>query len=788
MLDLELAQYPLKEEQRKIRDKIGKKLSKWDGSFALELLLKQAYIRSLIRSKNWKQTIEFSDKTIEKFPWISNLYNLRAIAHFHLERMADYKEDILESIHLEKINLVPIVNMPSLLFSRYTHIEAQLLFDILGNYLGRDTRDLKGKILSHYISNALKKYVKNRKFIPKVPLSKILKMIKFSKSQALDMLAEHYSEINLKNKLSPADFKEFKEKVKEKEKSLLKFHLLLCYFLKNQKKISHLIYGKNKNDRKKNLAYLRKFLKEEEHPIIQALATKMLLDLKDIEGFRILIEAIHQEKFPFCFIAFSILKDYAHTPAYLLHEFSFRKFMKIPGNLENKEIYQFYAVCCNNLKFYEKWIHKDLSPLAFILLVDQLGYSSFQRQKKPYKRKNISYKWKEIIDPKLKKMMLENLNSKFRGMACYIYWKHRLSAHNFKVTSEILEDSLVILEQNLQEKEPRAQLSAMKSMTGGFWVRNAKHIKSSKLNKIKELLLKHTPKKSNQELTIRNFWSVIALSIFLPEENRKILRNSSSPLLLRIGIPLYTILAHQEKANIIRLITNKNSSFQKYVDYCLSIIKDKKIHSENNLKFKQFALTMLPWLQEYIPIPFCKENLNKVIFSALNDKNLCIRQSALTALMWCRKKFPIQKLEKISWNSTDKISRRVATVSLALLYLQHKKPKSCKAFFERASQMDIPTRKTIAWACRFYVLRETLKKNYLEEIKNFKPEKANMLDETTKVRLIKKYHDRRKLLKILDFAQKLLKDISNPERKNFLYYKAFIHLKLPKKGGEKFVN
>ena len=56
LIDLELARYPLDEEKKNIREEIGKKLGKWDDSPSLELLLKQAYIRSFIRSKkNWKR-------------------------------------------------------------------------------------------------------------------------------------------------------------------------------------------------------------------------------------------------------------------------------------------------------------------------------------------------------------------------------------------------------------------------------------------------------------------------------------------------------------------------------------------------------------------------------------------------------------------------------------------------------------------------------------------------------------------------------------------------------------
>ena len=176
MIDLELAKYPLDKKSKDNRKELKEKISNWEDSLALELLMRQALIRSFIRSsfihsKNWKETLKLCDSAIQKFAWISNLYNLRAIAHFHAENMKYYKRDVLEGLHLNEIDIIPLANMGSLFSSRYTHLEAKQVLEILIYYLdARKRREPFGE--SHprlYFTRVKKLYQKRQGHSSKTP-------------------------------------------------------------------------------------------------------------------------------------------------------------------------------------------------------------------------------------------------------------------------------------------------------------------------------------------------------------------------------------------------------------------------------------------------------------------------------------------------------------------------------------------------------------------------------------------------------------------------------------------
>ena len=170
---------------------------------------------------------------------MSNLYNLRAIAHFHLGNLTLHKEDVEEAVHLQKINIIPIINVPSLFFQRYTHVEAEHLLSLLVYYLSREGRPIEDRVFSYYILKSLKKYIKKERPIPHRPLDKILKMLKFSKTEAMKTLVRYHYDVDLKSEfekrklhLSHKLHDEFKKRSRKREEGNSSIEFIVVLFSK----------------------------------------------------------------------------------------------------------------------------------------------------------------------------------------------------------------------------------------------------------------------------------------------------------------------------------------------------------------------------------------------------------------------------------------------------------------------------------------------------------------------------------------------------------------------------
>ena len=514
---------------------------------------------------------------------------------------------------------------------------------------------------------------------------------------------------------------------------------------------------------------------EEEDLVVRVLAAKMLIRLKDTITFQKLVKIINERKFPFCILAFFILRQEKLAPFHIKPEFPPEKFHQIK-DLEKRSFYQACALCCNDLLKYKHWVEdRSLSPLALLIFLDKLGGNTLHCLKTKQKR---SFDWNEL-DPKLIKIMKKGEKSEWREIACSLYWKHRPYVHA-RHTKQRLLKNLKILEKNFRDPDLSVQVTALKTVTGPYWVSYASQLSKDESKKIRKLLRKYSKERSGKDLTIRAFWALVALSIFQPEEKDKILTLSDSPILLRLGIPIYPLFAHKNVMKNMTALLGVNSPFRKYLNYSFNILKKKKVGK--NAKFKQFILIMLPWLKEYSPLRLIPENLKNLIFSCVDDENLHIRQSAITALMWCREKSFIKKLEKIAENSQDKISRKAANTTLSLLYLQYRKHKFFRAFFRRMLKEDESIRYSLAWACNFYIFRKIVKQNFWREIGNFTPQNVDLLGQETRIRFLKKYRNKDEFFRIFHFAQRFLKDTAfHRQRKIYLHQIAIVHFHIAQK-------
>ena len=422
----------------------------------------------------------------------------------------------------------------------------------------------------------------------------------------------------------------------------------------------------------------------------------------------------------------------------------------------------------------DNFLERTKFSLPALILIEKLYGTTFGHRE-------IFEKHRHVVNRKLADIMQSQNHNYSTALACQLYWRNRPIDYGNRPPD--LKKEYKLLLKSLKSENLQLRLSTIKMSTGRFWMlMNKENLgESEQLSEIKRILKKYSEEGVSQRLTAMRFWASMARRIFEQNQKSTIVTSPNIPLLIQIGIPFYSIFGNQS-ANGVFKILNKNSAFQKYMGYFVQKIKAK--NSEDK-KLKQILLTMLPWMRYYSPINIFSEDLDKIIFSCIDDQDPSISRSAITALAWCRKNYSIRKMKKKLrefLKSKDMLSYKTAISSLVLLYFREKTPEKSKKFICKILKQKEEVRKSAALGCEFFLLGRILKRSLLTELANLNRNPGEMIDNETMTRLLKKYRNKKELLCVLDFAQNLLNNTPFlQDRKNHLYRAGILYYEMAKK-------
>ena len=143
---------------------IENRIQEYNLSYRKKLFLFQAWIRYLIRQKKWKEVQQACDEKIEAFPWLSNFYNLRAIAKYKSGMIESARGDILNALERNRWDFTPINNMLSILFENLSQPEFIEIFKILNFSLNIKTLEVHEFFLKKQARILLQTSMKKRSY------------------------------------------------------------------------------------------------------------------------------------------------------------------------------------------------------------------------------------------------------------------------------------------------------------------------------------------------------------------------------------------------------------------------------------------------------------------------------------------------------------------------------------------------------------------------------------------------------------------------------------------------
>ena len=672
-------------------------------SFRESLLFKKITVRYLIRHVQWQKAAVLCSQLIDHYPWESDFYYFRAIAHLSCGNKEKTMDDIKQAAALDQYNFIPVETFMLLALRNFTQREYYLFYRIINIYFLNPIYPIDKLLFTAPLKKLRSQFFEAKKQVAGIgkkdqpPIKLIEKALQIQSEQGrkvgIAMIAACEDEEQLTKDFATlqASYKNKKDHVKTKK--LAEINSRVNEYKELQIKRTLLRYAVAEDDRyslklrrnSRATNYLKKiFADTTQAPMMRFLAARMLVALRDFETFKWLLDIVQGKKYPENLLAAVAIRQaqiIVSMPE--LENFSEKKVFY-------RALYAWHFVPHNKKQqqLAEKLLHDPQEIVALYAAYNMRRYKDLPKKLQKEAVRTFRDRLFISVDPQI------------RAVACRTFWTYNHMGYGLsspfedkkfqaKASVAAFNDHYRELLTFLQDNSFEVRLAALISTLGESMLKRQEVVKRIKPQVVEAIqnALQSLRKRENSYLM--KFWTMAAMGIWNRGKNfLDVVGNSSLPFSVRIGA-------------ILGVYHSRSLSS---IGGLLAFIKLPS-RTAGDKALKQALVVMLAHLTKHT-----FNNANSFVLTQiltwLRHPDIEIRKAALASLLWCGNYRNLAMLHTYLQPETGDDMQCAAMTSYCALLARHRPPRLIEQFNRQIMHYRLPLREAAAFGYYHSILSE----------------------------------------------------------------------------------